>query len=97
MCKFCRDLSSSTIIDSQSFKFKSKLTGNTNVAGTKYVEIAIPLKYFTEFFRKTFEVPLTACEINLVLSLSEKDFLLGPFVYNTDRTGYTECYTPKPK
>ena len=41
--------------DSQSFKFKSRLTSNTNNVGIANVEIAVPLKYFSNF----------KCEINL--------------------------------
>ena len=44
-----------------------KITGNTNV-NTKDVEIIASLKYFRNF-RKTLEMPLINCEVNLILSL----------------------------
>ena len=31
------------------FKFKAKLTGQTNGAGTKYVKTTVPLKYLSNF------------------------------------------------
>ena len=48
-----------------------KITGNTSAAGnTKDVEIAVPLKYLSNFWR-TPEIPLINCEINLILTWSE--------------------------
>ena len=43
--------------DSESFKSKVKITGNTPADGnTKIVEIIVPLKYFNNFLR-TLEIP----------------------------------------
>ena len=49
------------------FKFKQKLTGSAGDDGTKNVEIMVPLKYSSNFWR-TLEMPLINCEINLVLT-----------------------------
>ena len=48
--------------NSASFKFKQQITGQTG--GTKDVEIMVPLKYLSNFWR-TLEMPLINCEISL--------------------------------
>ena len=53
------------------FKFKQKLTGQTDNNGRKNVEIIVPLKYLS-YFWGTLEMPLINCEINLNLTWSEK-------------------------
>ena len=51
--------------DSESFEFKMKITGNTPTnSNTKDIEIAVPLKYFSGFWR-TLELPLIISEISL--------------------------------
>ena len=45
------------------------MTGQTGNSGTKNVEIMVPLKYFSNFWR-TSEMPLINCEINLLLTWS---------------------------
>ena len=47
-----------------SFNFKVKFTGQT---GNKDVEIMVPLKYLSNFWR-TLEMPLINCEVNLILT-----------------------------
>ena len=49
-----------------SFKFKAKITDQTRNDGTKNVEIMVPLKYLSNFWR-TLEIPLINCEVNLIL------------------------------
>ena len=52
----------------ESFKSKIKITGKTTAAGnTKDVEIIVPLKYLSSFWR-TLEMPLVNCEFNLTLT-----------------------------
>ena len=51
--------------DSASIKLKQKLTGSTGNDGTKNVEITVPLKYLSNFWR-AIETPLNNCEINLI-------------------------------
>ena len=51
------------------FDFKSKTTGQTGAKGTKNVEIMFPLKCLRHFLR-TFEMPLTNSEANLILNWS---------------------------
>ena len=52
-----------------SFHFKVKFTGHTGNNGTKDVEIMVPLKYLSNFWR-TLEMPLINCEVNLILTWS---------------------------
>ena len=52
-----------------SFKFKQKITGETEADGTKNVEIMVSLKDLSNFWR-TLEIPLINCEINLILTWS---------------------------
>ena len=55
--------------ESESFKPK-KITGKTHVVGyTKDVEIIVPLKYLSNFWR-TFKMSLRNCEVNLILTWS---------------------------
>ena len=66
------------VINSKSFKYKTSITGSTyNVAttaadyhankeGTKKVEIAVPLKHLSNFW-KTLDIPLINCEVSLAL------------------------------
>ena len=66
--------------DSESFKYKVKITGKTPAEdNTKDVEIIVPLKYLSNFWRNL-EVPLINCEVNLELTWS-KDCVI------TDSTG----------
>ena len=69
--QYYRDSPNDNITQSESFKFKIKMTGKTSAAGiTKGVEIAVPLKYLNNFWR-SLEMPLINCEINLILTWSE--------------------------
>ena len=53
-----RDEPDTTLLDSESFKSKIKLTGSTLADGyTNNVKIAVPLKYLSNFWR-TLETPL---------------------------------------
>ena len=48
--------------NSASFKCKQKITSVTDDDGTKNIEIIVPLKYLSKFW-KTLEMPLINCEI----------------------------------
>ena len=59
------------LANSKSFKSKVKITGKTPSNGnTKDVEIIVPLKYLSNFWR-TLEMPLINCEVNLILTWSK--------------------------
>ena len=50
--QYYRDDPNDNITQSESFKYKTKRTGKTPVAGnTKDVKIAVPLKYLSNFWR----------------------------------------------
>ena len=56
--------------DSESFKYKVKITGKTTNGNTKDAEIMVPLKYLRNFWR-TLEMPLIHCEVELILTWSK--------------------------
>ena len=71
-----------------SFNFKAKITGhtatdnnNSNIAGKVNVEIMVPLKYFSNFWR-TLETPLINCEVDLILDWSENCVIISANVAN---------------
>ena len=66
-----------------SFNFKTKITGQTaadnnngNIAGRVDVEIMVPLKYLSNFWR-TLEMPLINCEIELILTWSRNCVIIS--------------------
>ena len=64
-----------------SFKFKAKITGQTEDDGTKDVEIMVPLKYLSNFWR-TLEMPLINCEVNLILTWSSTCVIIATNIPN---------------
>ena len=68
--QYYKDDPNDNITQSESFKSKIKITGKTPAAGnTKDVEIIVPLKYLSNFWR-TLEMPLINCEVSLFLTWS---------------------------
>ena len=66
-----KDETNDKLGDSESFKFKVKITGSTPAAGnTKNVELILRLQYLSNFWG-TLEIPLINCEINLNLAQSK--------------------------
>ena len=59
-----------------SLNFKVKITGQTGNDGIKNVEIMVPLKYLSNFWR-TLEMPLINCEVNLILTWSSTCLILS--------------------
>ena len=69
--QYYRDDPNYNITQSESIKYKIKITEKAPAVGnTKDVEKAVPLKYLSNFW-KTREMPLINFEINLVLTWSE--------------------------
>ena len=65
---YYKDDTNDDITQSESFKSKIKITGRTLATGnTNNVEIAVPLKYLSNFWR-TLEMPLINCEVYLILT-----------------------------
>ena len=79
-----------------SFKFKAKITDQTGNDGTKDVEIMVPLKYLSNFWR-TLEMPLINCEVNLILTWSSNCVLIATAIQNQTATFEitdTKIYVP---
>ena len=64
-----------------SFSCKTKITGKTNDNGRIDVEIIVPLKYLSNFWR-TLEMPLINCEIELILDWSANCIIIYTDVNN---------------
>ena len=92
--QYYRDDPNGTITESESFKYKIKITGKTSANGnTKDVNIAVPLKYLSNFWR-ALEMPLINCEINLILTWSE-DCVIYPATGETKfKITDTKLYVP---
>ena len=76
--QYYKDDPNDNITQSESFKSKIKITGKTPAAGnTKNVEIAVSLKYLSNFWR-TFEMLLINCEVNLILTWSSNCVISSP-------------------
>ena len=80
----------------ESFNYKVKFTGQTGNNGTKDVEIMVPLKYLSNFWR-TLEMPLINCEVNLILTWSSTCVLITTGIQNQAATFAitdTKLYVP---
>ena len=67
--------------NTDSFKFKTKMTVQTGDYRTKDVEIIVPLKYLSNFWR-TLEMPLIICKVNLILTWSSTCVLISTTIPN---------------
>ena len=79
-----------------SFNFKTKITGKTNNDGRIDVEIMVPLKYLSNFWR-TLEIPLINCEVELILNWSANCVIIYTNVNNqvpTFTITETNLYVP---
>ena len=85
------------VVNSSAFKYKNKITGNTNRVGKQDVELAIPLTYLGNFWR-ALNIPLISWEVSLELkwnkncvitSLERRQVDAGPPVVNGTRTSAT--------
>ena len=78
-----RDINYS-IKDSEPFSYKTYITGGLECNNTeKEVEIAVPLKYLSNFWR-TLDIPLINCKINLILTWSESCVITSKATRDTD-------------
>ena len=69
--QYYKDEPNDNLPDSESFKSKVKITGRVpNNGNRKDVEIIVPLKYLSNFWR-TLAMPLINCEVNLILTYSK--------------------------
>ena len=68
--QFYKDERHDNLADSESFKSKVKITGNTPADGdTKDVKVIVPLKHLSNLWI-TLEMPLINCEVDLILTMS---------------------------
>ena len=80
------------LADSESFKFKVKITGKSPAADNeKDVEIMVPLK--SNFWR-TLELPLINCEVNLILTRSSTCVITNSTGAGTFEITDTKLYVP---
>ena len=104
--KYCKDIPARNANDdiaifadgntTDSFKFKAKITRQTGNDGTKDVEIMVPLKYLSNFWR-TLQMPLINCEVNLILTWSSTCLLIATSIPNQNATFAitdTKLYVP---
>ena len=91
--KCYKDDPSDNITQSESFKYKIKITGKTPEAETKDVEITVPLKYFSNFWR-TLECPLINCEVNRILTQSPTCVISSATGQATFKITETRHYVP---
>ena len=71
--------------NTSSFKIKEKIAGQTGNNGTTDVEIMIPLKYLSNFW-KTLEIHLINCEINLDENWFQNGFIVAIALANQSAT-----------
>ena len=79
-----------------SFNFKTKITDQTNNDEIINVEIMVPLKYLSNFWR-TLEMPLINCEVKLILNWSANCVIIYTDVSKqvpTFTTTETNLYVP---
>ena len=76
-----------------SFNFKVKITGQTGNNGTKDVELMVPLKYLSNFWR-TLEMPFINCEVNLILMWPSTCVITNSDGAGTFAISDAKLYTP---
>ena len=92
--QYYRGEPNNNLADSESFKFKVKITGKTpNDDNEKDVEIIVPLKYLSKFWR-TLELPLINCEVNLILTWSSTCVITNSTGARTFEITDTKLYVP---
>ena len=92
--QYYRDEPNNNLANSESFKFKIKITGKTPTDDNeKDVEIMVPLKYLSNFWR-TLEMPLINCEVNLILTWSSTCVITNSTGAGTFEKTDTKLYVP---
>ena len=99
MLNYYRDEPSNPLSsNSESFKYKTSITGNTynvgageagydaNKVGKNETEVVIPLKHLSNF-RRVLNIPLINCEVELILIWSKNCVLADMTAANNPPTG----------
>ena len=83
------------LADSESFKFKIKITGKTpNNDDEKDFEIMVPLKKYLSNFWRALEMPLINCEVSLILTWSSICVISNSTGAGTSAITDTKLYVP---
>ena len=92
--QYYRDEPNDNLVNSESFKFRVKITGKTpDDDNEKDVVIMVPLKYLSNFWR-TLEKPLINCEVNLILTWSSTCVITNSAGAETFEITDTKLYVP---
>ena len=92
--QYFRDEPNDNLADSESFTSKIKITRKTpNNDNEKDVEIMVPLKYLSNFWR-SLEMPLINCEVNLILTWSSTCVITNSTDAGTFEITDTKLYVP---
>ena len=92
--QYCKDDPNDNLTDSESFKSKVKITGNIpNNGNAKYIEIIVPLKYLSNFWR-TLEISLINCKVNPILTWSKGCVITNSTGEGKFATTETKLYVP---
>ena len=90
------EINNTDIDTGKDIDFKVKMTGQTGDNGRKIVEIMVPLKYLSNFWRNL-EMPLINCEITLLQTWSASCVIVSTDVANQNATFAitdTKSYVP---
>ena len=91
--QYFRDDANDNLAESESFKPKIKITGKTDNNNAKNVEIMVPIKYLSNFWR-TFEMSLINREVNLILTWSSTCVITNSNGAGTFAITDTKLYVP---
>ena len=92
--QYYKDDPNDNIENSESIKYKIKITGKTpNNGNTKDDEIIVPLKYLSNFWR-TLEMSLTNCEVNLIWTWSKHCVITNSEGEGKFKITETKLYVP---
>ena len=90
--QYYRDEPNDNLANSKPFKSKIKTTGKTPAAGNeKDVEIMVPLKYLSNFWRT---LEMINCEVNLILTWSSTCVITNSTGVGTFEITDTKLYVP---
>ena len=92
--QYYKDVLNDNISDSEAFKSKVKITGKTPAdKNTKDVEIIVPLKYLSNFWR-TLEMPLINCKVNFIFTSSRECVIINSTCTEKFTIIETKIYVP---
>ena len=92
--QYNKDIPYDNITNSDSFKFKARITGRTPAYGnTKNVEMVVPLKYLSNLWR-ALEISLIICKINLQITWSANCIITNSTGGETFAITNTRLYVP---